>query len=74
MKRYTEEEARAWMESRVWANGLELKADDTIDAVEFAEQYSANPELWDALFAWLKNTDLTESRLANMTSCRDAFG
>lgn len=60
MKKYTKEEAKAWMDSRVWANGLELKADETIDAVEFAEQYAANRELWDALFSWIKNTDLTK--------------
>ncbi len=57
-KTFSKEEAQAWVESREWAKGLELKADSTIDAVEFAEQYAANPDLWDALFAWLKNTDL----------------
>ena len=61
MKQFTKEEAKAWMESRAWANGLQLKADETIDAVEFAEQYAANQELWDALFAWIKNTDLSKT-------------
>lgn len=58
-KTFTKEEAQAWVDSRAWAKGLSLKADATIDAVEFAEQYSANPELWDALFEWIKSTDLT---------------
>lgn len=57
-KTFSKEEAQAWVDSRAWAKGLELKADATIDAVEFAEQYAANPDLWDALFAWIKNTDL----------------
>ncbi len=57
-KTFNEKEAKAWVDSRVWAKGLELKADNTIDAVEFAGQYAANPDLWDALFAWLKDTDL----------------
>lgn len=57
-KKFSKEEAQAWVDSRAWAKGLELKADDTIDAVEFAEQYAANPELWDALFSWIKNTDV----------------
>lgn len=57
-KTFTKEEAQAWVDSRAWAKGLDLKADATIDAVEFAEQYAANPELWDALFAWIKDTDL----------------
>lgn len=59
MKRFSKEEAQAWVDSRAWAKGLPLKADTTIDAVEFAEQYAANPDLWDALFAWIKDTDLT---------------
>lgn len=58
MKKFTKEEAKAWVESRAWAKGLDLKADATINAVEFAEQYAANPELWDALFAWIKDSDL----------------
>lgn len=57
-KKFTPEEAKAWMESRVWAKGLELEADASINAVEFAQQYAANIELWDKLFAWIKDTDL----------------
>lgn len=59
-KKFSPEEAKAWVESREWANGLELKADESINAVEFAEQYAANKELWDKLFAWLKETDLSK--------------
>lgn len=56
---FTPAEAKAWVESRQWANGLELIADESINAVEFAEQYAANTELWDKLFAWLRDTDLS---------------
>lgn len=58
-KKFTEAEARAWVEGREWANGLGLRADESVNAVEFAEQYAANPELWDKLFAWLRDTDLS---------------
>lgn len=57
-KNFSKEEAQAWVDSRTWAKGLDLKADATIDAVEFAEQYAANSELWDALFEWIKETNL----------------
>lgn len=59
-KRFTPAEAKAWVESREWANGWNVEADATINAVEFADQYHANKELWDKLFAWLRDTDLTK--------------
>ena len=57
-KTFTPAEAKAWVESREWANGFEVKADESINAVEFAQQYAANKELWDALFAFLRDADL----------------
>lgn len=51
-------EAKKWVESRVWANGWKVDADESVDAVEFAEQYALNKELWDKLFAYLAETDL----------------
>lgn len=58
-KKMTPQEAQAWVDSRVWSNGWDVKADATVDAVEFATQYAANKELWDALFTFLKNADLS---------------
>ena len=55
----TPAEAREWMNSRVWANGWNVNADESIDAVEFATQYERNKELWDKLFAFLAETDPT---------------
>lgn len=57
-KTFTPAEAKAWVESREWANGWDAKADESIDAMEFATQYAANKELWDALFTFVKNADL----------------
>lgn len=53
------EEAVLWMKRREWANGLQLVADESVNAVEFASQYAANRELWDTLFAWLRDTDIS---------------
>ncbi len=57
-KVFTPAEAKAWVESRVWANGWAADADASIDAVEFATQYAANKELWDKMFSFLATTDL----------------
>lgn len=54
---FTPAEAKDWVESRAWANGCKLQADDTIDAVEFATQYHKNPEIWQKLFQFLAETD-----------------
>lgn len=56
-----EKEARSieWMESGAWRNGFE-KADphESVNAIDFYEQYSKNKEQWDVMFRWLENTDL----------------
>lgn len=56
-KTFSPAEAKDWVESRAWANGCKLTADETIDAVEFATQYHRNPEIWEKLFAFLAETD-----------------
>lgn len=57
-KKFTHEEAKAWMETREWANGWNCNPDATVNAVEFAEQYAANKELWDKMFTFLREHDL----------------
>lgn len=57
-KTFTPAEAKAWIATREWANGWDVNADETIDAVEFATQYAENKELWDKMFAFLAKTDL----------------
>ena len=59
MTNITKEEALKWVESREWANGWNAIADETINAVEFARQYKANKPLWDKLFKFLADTDLS---------------
>lgn len=55
----TQEEAQKWVDSRCWANGCTLTADSTINALEFAGQYARNKELWDTLFKFIAETDLS---------------
>lgn len=58
LKELDKAQAQAWVDSREWANGWNVNADPSIDAVEFASQYAANKELWDKLFSFLRDTDL----------------
>lgn len=53
------EQCTDWVESGAWRNGFE-KADahESVNAVDFYEQYSKNKEQWNAMFKWLEDTDL----------------
>lgn len=53
------EDAQKWVEGRQWANGWNVNADASVDAVEFATQYQLNKPLWDKLFKFLAETDLS---------------
>lgn len=58
-RRFSAEEADEWIKSREWANGLQLVTDESVNAEEFATQYAANKSLWDTLFAWIRDNDVT---------------
>lgn len=55
------EKSTKWMESGDWRNGFD-KADphESVNAIDFHEQYLKNKEQWDAMFRWLAETDLLE--------------
>ncbi|MCM1356840.1 MAG: YhcH/YjgK/YiaL family protein [Staphylococcus sp.] len=55
----TPAEACEWVKSREWANGWNVNVDETVDALEFATQYERNKPLWDKLFKYLAETDVT---------------
>lgn len=57
-KDWTEKSAKQWVKSKEWANGLTIKVHPSLDAVEFAKQYSANKAEWDKAFAFIKDNDL----------------
>lgn len=53
------EMAAGWMESGAWRNGFVKAAPhESVNAIDFHEQYSKNKEQWDAMFRWLQETDL----------------
>jgi biofilm protein TabA len=47
-----------WFKQKEYLNGLKAQPHESVNKVEFARQYNANKELWDAAFAYLKNTNL----------------
>lgn len=47
-----------WFASKEWANGVGVALHDSVDVDEFYNQYHAKPELWKAVFEFMK-TDLT---------------
>ena len=52
-------EARTWMKKGEWANGFKkAKPHKTLNVNEFYSQYQKNPEQWNALFRWLRDTEL----------------
>jgi len=50
-------QAKKWLNSRVWAGGVSLKAHPSANAVEFQREYLANKASWDKVFTWLKEND-----------------
>lgn len=52
--------AKEWMKGREWANGWTVAPHKSIDAMEFADQYRKNKQVWDAAFRFLAEHDLNE--------------
>lgn len=51
--------ATGWMASGAWRHGFEKAfPHESVNAVDFYEQYSKNKEQWNAMFKWLEETDL----------------
>jgi biofilm protein TabA len=59
-KEWTEKSAKKWVKSKQWADGLTIKVHPSVDAVEFAKQYSANKVYWDKAFAFIRDKNLKE--------------
>lgn len=51
-------DANSWFNKKEYLNGLKAQPHSAVNKVEFARQYAANKDLWDAAFAYLKNTNL----------------
>lgn len=54
---WTQKEAAKWYKSNRWANGLNIKADKSVNLIEFAKQYHLNKACWDLTFKWLKENN-----------------
>jgi biofilm protein TabA len=50
---WTKQKSKAWFEERRWLKGLSLIPHDSVDQVEFAQQYHLHQSLWDSAFAFL---------------------
>ncbi len=51
--------ANEWMAAGEWRNGFtKVTPHETVNAVEFYQQYQKNPAQWKAMFEWLEQTDL----------------
>jgi biofilm protein TabA len=48
-----------WFRNREWAGTMTLKADKSVDVMEFAKQYTLNRRAWDRVFDWLAKNDPT---------------
>jgi YhcH/YjgK/YiaL family protein len=47
-----------WFNKKEYLKGLKAQPHSSTNKAEFARQYNANKPLWDAAFAYLKNTNL----------------
>src|SRR5471030_569815 len=59
-KEWTEKSAKKWVKSKQWAEGLTINVHPSVNALEFARQYSINKEYWDKAFAFIKDKNLKE--------------
>ncbi len=54
-----QKKAIKWMKKGKWRNGFAAAAPhESVNAVDFYEQYSKNKAQWNAMFRWLAETDL----------------
>jgi len=49
---------KEWFAGKEWAQGVSLELHDSVNVEEFYKQYQAKPELWKAVFEFMKQ-DLT---------------
>jgi YhcH/YjgK/YiaL family protein len=56
---WTKKKASKWFKEKEYLNGLAATPHESIDKVQFAQQYHANKAIWDKAFAFLKETDLS---------------
>jgi biofilm protein TabA len=56
---WTEKSAAEWLHKKEWANGLKVKPHASVNKVTFATQYHKNQVVWDKVFAFMRDSNLT---------------
>lgn len=64
---WTSGNAKKWVKSNIWNNGWTVSPHKSVNAIEFANQYHKNREVWDATFQFLANNNLKELPIGNHT-------
>jgi biofilm protein TabA len=54
---WTKKEATKWFNKGAWAGTMTLKADKSVNVVDFAKQYHQNKAAWDLVFDWFAKND-----------------
>ena len=54
---WNDKKAEAWLKKGEWKQGLKFNVHESLNKEEFARQYHANQALWDAAFAFMKQTN-----------------
>ena len=54
---WTKKTATQWFHKGAWAGAMTLKADPSVNVVDFARQYHQNKAAWDLVFDWLAKND-----------------
>jgi len=54
---WTKKTATQWFNKGAWAGAMTLKADQSVNVVDFARQYHQNKAAWDLVFDWLAKND-----------------
>lgn len=54
---WTKKTATQWFKKGTWAGAMTLKADKSVNVVDFARQYHQNQPAWDLVFDWLAKND-----------------
>ena len=55
----SQSDARTWIKKGEWTEGFaKAKPHKSLNISEFYSQYKKNPEQWQTLFRWLRDTDL----------------
>jgi len=66
---WTSGNAKKWIKSNGWTNGWTVSPHKSVNAIEFADQYHKNKEVWDAVFRFLANNDLDNLPVGNHVIC-----